>query len=436
MADPLLPRLRASLARRLSPPPPERPEVPEQPPEVVLDLLRELGAALIRAGDAADRVTVILDDVARAYAARDVRFIVFPTGVFVRIGADDATRVDFAPAASTPLRLDQVDAVYRVVDDIRRGRLHAAEASRRLAELEAARPRFPAGVRVLGMGVLTVGLGLILHPSAGTLPTYLVFGAFVGLLTVWADRSAGIAIILPVLAAFTVSWAAFELGKPVLDVWPLDVVIPALVTLLPGAALTMATVELSAGSMISGAARLVYGLQRLLLLAFGITLGIQLAGLQAPHEPTQGLGGWAPWLGVLVFAVGHFLASSVPQRTFWWLLLVLYVVYAAQYVSGQVLGSLGASFVAGAVLVPLVYAIQQRPSGPPVMVAFLPTFWMLVPGALGLTGVTQLVGANAAQGLGDFVNALLTIVAIAVGVLVGAGLTERVGKVTGGWRGM
>ena len=70
---------------------------------------------------------------------------------------------------------------------------------------------------------------------------------------------------------------AFEVAEPLLDASPLDIVIPALVTLLPGAALTMATVELSAGSMISGSSRLVFGLQRLLLLTFGIAMGIDLA---------------------------------------------------------------------------------------------------------------------------------------------------------------
>ena len=69
-------------------------------------------------------------------------------------------------------------------------------------------------------------------------------------------------------------------------------------------------------------------------------------------------------------------------------------------------------------------------------VTFLPAFWLLVPGALGLQGVTQIFGADAASGLGDFLNALLTIVAIAVGVLVGAGLSERLGRATATWRGL
>ena len=86
-------------------------------------------------------------------------------------------------------------------------------------------------------------------------------------------------------------------------------------------------------------------------------------------------------------------------------------------------------------VLPVAYAVQHRRSGPPVPVTFLPAFWMLVPGALGLQGVAEIVGADQASGLGDFLNALLSIVAIAVGVLVGAGAAERVGRATSTWRG-
>ena len=77
---------------------------------------------------------------------------------------------------------------------------------------------------------------------------------------------------------------------------------------------------------------------------------------------------------------------------------MLYVAYATQAARGLVLGSLGASFVAGAVVLPVAYAVQHRRSGPPVPVTFLPAFWLLVPGALGLAGVTEIVGADAAAG--------------------------------------
>jgi uncharacterized membrane protein YjjB (DUF3815 family) len=149
-------------------------------------------------------------------------------------------------------------------------------------------------------------------------------------------------------------------------------VIPALVTFLPGAALTMATIELAGGSMLSGSSRLVYGLQTLLLLTFGIVVGAQMAGPPVDTPSSDALGAWAPWVGVLVFAIGHFFASAAPGRTFGWLVLVLYTAYACQVLAGAVLGSLGGSFVAGMVVLPVAYAVQARRSGPPVPVMFLP----------------------------------------------------------------
>jgi uncharacterized membrane protein YjjP (DUF1212 family) len=426
------------LANRHLPAAPPLPEPDgEQPPEQVLDFLRRLGVVMCAAGDAADRIAVILHDVATAFAADHVRFLVLPTGVLVRIGAGESSRVDFAPARNDPLRLDQVDALYRLIDEIRHGQVDVAAAHAHLDALLASKPRFGAAPTILGNAVLTLGLGLMLNPTASAVPAFLVLGCLVGLLRWWADHNRTLGVVLPVATAFVITIIAFQWSVSLLNAPPLEIVIPTLVTFLPGAALTMATVELAAGSMVSGASRLVYGLERLLLLSFGIATGVEVAGLpDSPAEAPHSLGAWAPWIGVLVFGIGQYYASSAPRRTFRWLLLVLYVAYAVQASSGLFVGPLGASFLAGAVVLPVAYAVQYRRSGPPVPVTFLPAFWLLVPGALGLQGVTMIVGANEAAGLGDFINALMTIVAIAVGVLVGTGLSETIGRATSTWRGL
>lgn len=410
---------------------------PDQPPQAVLELLRDLGVAMCRAGDAVDRVALILEDVAVAYGAHGMRFFVLPTGVFVRIQTGETSSIDFALAPGNPLRLDQVDDLYRLIHEIRQGKVAVADAAARLDHLMTAVPRFGAVATVLGTGILTIGLGLVLNPTYEALPAYLGLGLLVGLLRWYADRNAVVSLVLTVATSFVVTYVTFRWVAEWVDSHPLDIVIPALVTLLPGAALTMATVELSTGSILSGSSRLIFGLERLLLLAFGIAMGAEAAG-PAPdiRDVAPALGLWASWLGVLVFGIGQYVASSAPKRTLPWLILVLYVAYATQAAAGLVLGSLGASFVAGAVVLPVAYAVQYRRSGPPVPVTFLPAFWLLVPGALGLEGVAEIVGANEVAGLGDFINALLSIVAIAVGVLVGAGISERIGRVTRTWQGL
>ena len=393
--------------------------------------------SLTRAGDATERVTHILEQVAGVYAATGVTFFVVPTGVFVRITTGASSRMDFEAGTSEPLRLDQIDALYRLIDDIRHGLVDAEPARARLDDLLGSRPRFGGVISVLASGILTVGLGLMLNPTANALPAFLSIGFLVGALRWWADRERMLSLVLPVTTAAVVTAIVFKWVAPALHTPPLEIVIPTLVTFLPGAALTMATVELSTGDILAGSARLVYGLERLLVLAFGIAMGAEIVGFPTPSGgTTSALGAWAPWLGVLVFGVGQSIASSAPPRTLGWLLLVLYVGYGVQAFSGRVLGTLGACFLAAATVLPVCYAIQSRRSGPPVPVTFLPTFWLLVPGALGLEGVAQIVGADQAAGLGDFLDALLSIVAIAVGVVVGSGLSERIGRATSTWRGL
>lgn len=71
-------------------------------------------------------------------------------------------------------------------------------------------------------------------------------------------------------------------------------------------------------------------------------------------------------------------------------------------------------------MTPVVLSVERLPSGPPKLVTFLPAFWLLVPGAAGLIGVTQIVGAGldvTARGLSDL---LITIISISLGVLIGA----------------
>ena len=50
---------------------------------------------------------------------------------------------------------------------------------------------------------------------------------------------------------------------------------------------------------------------------------------------------------------------------------------------------------------------------------FLPSFWLLVPGSLGLIGTTQLA-TDTGDGFATASGAIAVIVAIALGVLVGS----------------
>ena len=126
----------------------------------------------------------------------------------------------------------------------------------------------------------------------------------------------------------------------------------------------------------------------LVLLAFGILVGHRLAGWPTHVHAMAGVGWWSPWASVLCVGVGFFLYFSGPAKTLPWLLLVLVPVWGAQAAGTALAGTLVGAFCGGLVITPAAYFAQSQRGGPPAQVTFLPSFWMLVPGTLGLAGVS------------------------------------------------
>ena len=103
-----------------------------------------------------------------------------------------------------------------------------------------------------------------------------------------------------------------------------------------------------------------------------------------------------------------------------------------QYLSDQAFCGYLSGFVGGLVVTPAAYVVARRPPGPPALVSFLPAFWLLVPGALGLIGVTEYLGKDALAGVQDFLGAVGSMVAIGLGVLCGYPLYRSLAR-TLGW---
>jgi len=197
----------------------------------------------------------------------------------------------------------------------------------------------------------------------------------------------------------------------------------------------MSVVELSAGEMVTGASRLVAGTLQLVLLAFGIVAGAQAFGIPSSealsNDPVNLLGWWAPWVGVAVIGVGTYLYYSPPRGAFRWLLVVLYAAWIGQFLGSEAFGGYVGGFIGALVMTPVAYTVERLPSGPPALVSFLPAFWLLVPGALGLIGVTEYLTDDTVAGIQDFIGTVGSIIAIALGVLCGYPLYRSIARSLG-----
>ncbi len=384
-------------------------------------LIVDLGLAMVAAGDAVDIIEESLRHIVAAYGVAALEIALLPTSMFVQTGSGDSARVQFTSRVAPPLRLDQIDRLYRLIRRLERAEPTTAEATRELGDVYRWRPAFRWPLRTIGHAVLTVGLVLLLQPTPGGIAAAFVLGLLIGVLKL--ARFPAATLLLPVIASFLASAAVFALTYEFHVDNPIRLLVAPLVTFLPGGMLAIATMEIAAGQMVSGASRLVNGFVQLALLAFGIVAAGVLTGASpadfADHQ-VAALGVWAGWAGVTVFALGLYLHFSAPLRSLPWMLLVLYVAFAGQSIGDVLFNGEISGFFGAVAMTPVVLWVERLPGGPPKLVTFLPAFWLLVPGATGLIGVSQIVGTGPNVTSRELTEVVITIISISLGVLIGA----------------
>ncbi|MBX3355660.1 MAG: threonine/serine exporter family protein [Phycisphaeraceae bacterium] len=421
---------------------PNAPAAPPSEPSInapeLLEFMVRLAQAYLACGEQTAQVELSLRRVASAMGVRRSRVVAFPTAIFISLHAPDREHVTIAEGPIQMLRLDQIGQVYSLGTEAQRaGALTPTEGFRRLNEVLRQTPRFGAVGSVAGHTVLAAGLAIVLGSSIENLIAASGLGLIIGLLKVANRNRPILAAPLPVVAAAIVSAIVyFAMGRGY-DIDPLHALIPPLITFLPGAMLTFGMIELAYGDMVSGSSRLLTGAVQLVLLAFGLAAGAILVGVTAEQmllDTQEWIApAWLPWLGVAVFIVGVCIHFSAPARALPWMLLVALLTFATQRLAATTISPVTSGFFGMLVATPVGYLIQQRFRGPPSMVTFLPSFWLLVPGSLSLMSVTRLLSDRPA-GFDGLADATFAIVSIALGTLVGASLYKWLTDQFGWWQ--
>jgi len=389
-----------------------------------LDLLVDLGEALIDAGDAVGHVEATLHSLGRVYGIDAIGVLALPTSLVVSVPADGGRQTEVGTAGRGSLRLDQIDDVIRLVDAAERGEVSAREGSAELARIRSSRhPYRPATIR-LGHVLASIGVALLLRGGWREVLLAGVLGVAVSEFR-WATQRFGRPWqpFWPLLTAAGVSTVVLATARIVDDLAVFPALAAPLIMFLPGGLLTTAVLELATGQIVAGAARVASGVLQLLLLALGIVAGARLIGV--PPGDIQLVGGGVvaeilPWVGVAVFGVGVVWFNGARGSTLAWILISMYAAYAGQVIGGLFFGAALSAFFGAATMTPVALIAARQPTGPTPLVTFLPGFWVLVPGALGLEGVTRIISEDgAAYGAEALTTTVVSMVGISLGILVG-----------------
>jgi uncharacterized membrane protein YjjP (DUF1212 family) len=390
----------------------------------MLDLLVEVGEALVDAGNAVNHVESTLRNIAKVYDIGDVGVLVLPTALIVSIPGVGNVQTEVSTAGRSTLRLDQVDDIVHLVNAVERGEIGADDGRAALARIRASEPPYEPWLVVSGYALTTIGITLVLRGGWREVVVAAVLGVVVGSFRLSTRRaSSSSQPFWPLIAAAGVSTVVFTTARFVDDLIVFPPLVAPLVTFLPGALLTTAFLELATGQIVAGSARVASGAMQLLLLALGIVAGAQLVGVPGGdiRPAVEGLSAAVlPWIGVAVFGVGVVWFHGARRSTLPWIMVSLYAAFAGQVVGGLFFGSSLSAFFGAAAMTPVALLAARQPTGPTPLVTFLPGFWILVPGALGLEGVIRIVGADGGTaGAAAITTTVISMVGISLGILLG-----------------
>ena len=406
-----------------------RPVAPTDAPDAAATLAaaEAVGSAMTQAGYSVETVQDVLGDIACANNLPESEVLVFPNALLVSARGRGQHRTGAVASADGQLLLSQVDELQRTVDAARTGVLDPRSTVVRIDRIREMRPAYGPVVRVIGYALISAALAVLLGASWAGVSLSAALGVVTGAALLVSERvPRRYGALITVAIAFMVAVVVFLLMRAGWGSGILAALLAPLVVLLPGALLTTAVLELSMGHMISGAGRAAAGAMQLILLGAGIVTAGALVGVpdfDFSRHPDL-LGPIAPWIAVAVFGFAISVHRCAPRRSLPWILLVLYIAYASQVLADVLIGGVLSAFVGALCVTPVTALVARQPSGPAALVSFTPAFALLVPGALGLVGVADVLGGDTTAGT-SLVATLSTMVAIALGVLAGSSLSNR-----------
>lgn len=396
----------------------------------------QLGALMLEAGFSATDTRDALEEIrARVAPEQELAFAVLPEAVFVSplVGDSGAVlRMGFASSLSSR----QSAMVSRMLHRLRDGRISMEQAlGAEQDRIRAASMRMPVLRWVAGNALLAAGLAVLFRCPWWSVLVAAVVASLMGAVAVLLQRVRPAAAIVPFLIALLstvlVSESAALLGYSSV---PLFAVCAPIAILVPGALITNALLELTAADIVTGAARLVYGIVQLGFMAAGIAAGSAWIGLRIDAASAFVLAdvsgiisagpAWASapaaafgWFGVGALAIGIGLAFGSGYRLTAVSIVAMGIAYALLIVMTPHWGSVVATGATAAVLFVIARLIEHSSFAIPATITFQPAFLLLVPGTVGLVAITSFDVAPVAAALSIFVS-------LCIGTKLGSVITD------------
>src|SRR6478736_2837452 len=284
----------------------------------------------------------------------------------------------------TTVDLDAITRLEELARDVAEDRVAVGAALERLTEIDSAPLRRRWYIELSAYALAGAAVTPVLGGGWREVVAGAVVGLFVGVVALLARRTARAEPMVAPLAGAVASFGAASIAQLGLAASPDTVTLAALITFLPGMALTIGVRELATEHLQSGVANTANALIQLLGLVFGVAVGRSLAvhwfGV-VKHTPLSGQSFTSTQLlAALAAGLAFTVTLRAPFKAAPAMCAATMLAVAASAVGREILGPAAGTFVA-ALSIGIAGGLAAAPLRRPSLVFIVPGVLMLVPGS-------------------------------------------------------
>jgi uncharacterized membrane protein YjjP (DUF1212 family) len=401
----------------------DRTESPTGPLDVSGDDAIAFLLRFTRTGHGAGYPTAELEgrvvSVAEALGLQDAQVSATPTLVELSLGSAPHQRTFALRVRPTSVDLDAIARLDDLTQDVLDG-LPIDTAASRLSEIEAEPLSRVWYVRTTAYGLAGAAVAPVLGGGWPEVLSGGIVGLLVGAVALAARRATRAEPMLAPLAAVAASFGAAVLVEVGWNASPDVVTLAALVTFLPGMALTIGVRELATEHLQSGVANTANALVQLFGLVFGVGIGrsvvvswFGVSHVGVPQTAFTGVHVLAAVAAGIAFTVT--LRAPTTAAPVMCAATVLAIVINA---AGKALFGPPAGVFVAALAIGVVGGLAGKWLRRSPLVFIVPGVLILVPGSAGFNSILQLLTGQTVSGVDAGFDTFVTAMSIAYGLML------------------